>query len=206
MHPDNREPTTCVTKQLDAHYINAIQQKDTGICVWLQCPSSSRTLHYYTPTAGVRHLYSIGTVQLLLINAGNSKQEALEAGHMKRIRYYIYINIKFGNYGNNCCMEPRWHSHIEGGEMYGSTNAVDWLHAVQKVGISSPRPSRVKPMTYKFDTCRFPLLTWGKAHYPDNVTVGYRAMVLAAWPPIGQHYKAPMNVHCHNSASVLIWP
>ena len=61
----------------------------------------------------------------------------------------------------------------------------------------------VKPMTYKIDTCRFlvwysALKGWGKdwlAQYQENVTewdIGL--LVLAAWFPVGQHYKVTMSV------------
>ena len=74
--------------------------------------------------------------------------------------------------------------------------------------LPSSMPCRVKPVTYKFDTClclagRSALIDWLEP-YTDNLTVGYQVMVPEACNPVGQQYKVVINVHCHKSVPILI--
>ena len=82
---------------------------------------------------------------------------------------------------------------------------------VLKVGSSNP--SRVKPVTYKIDTCHY--LAWRLVligydndwlvQYKDNVTEWDTGLL--CWLTglsVEQHYKVVIYVHCHKSVPTLI--
>ena len=79
--------------------------------------------------------------------------------------------------------------------------------------VMSSNPSRVKPMTYKIDTCYYlawylALIVWDKdwlAQYQDNMT----DWDIGSWCQpvdltVGQHNKIAISARCHKSVPVLI--
>ena len=78
--------------------------------------------------------------------------------------------------------------------------------------VKSLVPSRVKPITYQTDTCRFlawrsAVIGWDKdwlAQCQEKVTEGYRVMVSATRFPSEAEYKDTMNAQCHKTVPILV--
>ena len=80
--------------------------------------------------------------------------------------------------------------------------SVDWRPRTREIGSSVP--GRVKPLTYKIDTCHFLawlllLIGYGNdwlTECQDNVTG-----ILGHDFPLGLHYKVAMSAYCHNTCN-----
>ena len=90
----------------------------------------------------------------------------------------------------------------------GVAEAVERKLCVWDLGSSVP--SRVKPMTYKIDTCHF-LVGRSALTEQGSDQLSVRKMSMSedngCWQldfPVEQHYKDTMSAHCHKLVAVLI--